>query len=181
MDIFDAGIKIQYINKKWQPKKGFDKHPMICVTWFGADAYCRAAGGRLPTEAEWEYAARGGKLSGKYKFAGGNTLKLVGVYAGNSKNALQPVASLQPNELGLYDMSGNVWEWCSDVFVVKNDDDDDDKDDEPVQPTDDDIIHVLRGGCWYDNDALCRVSFRDGNRAIETDSGNGFRMAADKK
>lgn len=71
---------------------------------------------RLPTEAEWEYAARGGKKSEGYFYAGGNTLSIVGWYYENSGMTTNPVASLRPNELGIYDMSGNVCEWCSDIY-----------------------------------------------------------------
>jgi formylglycine-generating enzyme required for sulfatase activity len=181
MDVFDVNNPIQYINKKWQPKKGLDNNPMVCITWFGADAYCRAAGGRLPTSSEWEYAARGGAASAKYRYAGGNTLKKVGWHANNSNNRTHPVATLEPNELGLYDMSGNVWEWCSDIYTaaIPPDPDDDDRDDDAPQSSDDDAVYVLCGGCWYDDEQYCRVSFRDGNRAADTDRGNGFRMAMD--
>jgi formylglycine-generating enzyme required for sulfatase activity len=181
LDVFGTGIKIRYVNKKWLPQKGFERFPMICVTWFGADAYCRAAGGRLPTETEWEFAARGGNLSGKYKYAGSANLKKVGWHANNSNNCAHAVATLQANELGLFDMSGNVWEWCSDIFAAQQDTDldDDDRDDDPPQLTDEDVVHVLRGGCWYDQENYCTVSFRDGNRAGDTDSGNGFRLAMD--
>ncbi len=69
---------------------------------------------RLPTEAEWEYAAKGGKASKGYTYSGSNTIADVAWYAGNANNKLHPVAQKQPNELGLYDMTGNVWEFCED-------------------------------------------------------------------
>ena len=178
MDVFDVGIQIHYVNKQWQPKKNYANHPMVCVTWFGADAYCRTAGGRLPSQAEWEFAARGG---GKNKYSGSNNLRKVGWYAGNSGNRSHPIATLHPNEFGLYDMSGNVWEWCSDVYVPDGDKDDDDKDDDPADPSDDEVVHILRGGGWYDDEQYCRVSFRDGSTANTSDNSNGFRMAMDAR
>ncbi len=99
-----------------------DTHPIVNVSYDDAVAYCDWLSDktgelyRLPTEAEWEYAARGGKQSKGYKYSGGQSIDMTGWYNGNSNKQTQAVAQKRPNELGLYDMSGNVWEWCKDWY-----------------------------------------------------------------
>lgn len=110
---------------------------------------------RLPTEAEWEYAARGGNMSNHTKYSGGSNIDKVAWYSDNSGNRTHAVKSKLPNELGLYDMSGNVHEWCQDW-----------KDNYSIgsqtnpKGASSGSKHVLRGGSWSDYARYCRVSFR---------------------
>ena len=140
------------------------KHPIIYVSWYGASAYCqwlskeRGKHYRLSSESEWEYAARGGKSTKNYLFSGGNKLKEVGWYNINSHGEPKAIGQKKPNELGLYDMSGNVWEWCSDIL-------------------DEEEVRVVRGGSWYNFDSLCRVSFRNWFIDINRFDYSGFRIA----
>ena len=110
---------------------------------------------RLPTEAEWEYAARGGKKSLGYKYAGGNNIEKVAWYDGNSESKTHPVKQKDANELGLYDMSGNVWEWCQDWYGFY----DSSAQTNPLGPSSG-SFRVLRGGCWYGDARICRVDSR---------------------
>jgi len=92
-----------------------DNYPVNTVYWNEAVAFCNAVGGRLPTEAEWEYAARGGKQNNGYKiYSGSNDINTVAWYNGNSAGKSHPVGQKTPNELGIYDMSGGMGEWCND-------------------------------------------------------------------
>ena len=128
---------------------------------------------RLPTEAEWEYAARGGNESENYKYSGSNNIDEVAWYYNNSNLQTHNVGTKTPNELGIYDMSGNVWEWCSDWY---------DSNYYSNSPTENPAgttsgsIRVLRGGSWYDHAKYCRPANRF---YITPDSGGssvGFRL-----
>lgn len=110
---------------------------------------------RLPTEAEWEFAARGGTRSQGDKYSGSNSLASVAWYDDNSSSTTHRVGSLSPNELGLYDMSGNVWEWCADWYGSYSSNDQTN----PTGPTSG-SSRVARGGSWGSSAGYCRVSYR---------------------
>ena len=128
---------------------------------------------RLPTEAEWEYAARGGNKSQGYKYSGSNTIDYVAWYSVNSSDKTHEVGTKAPNELGLYDMSGNVWEWCSDWYnssyytssATSN----------PTGPASG-FYRVLRGGCWSYYAGSSRVTNRDNSYLVTRYSSIGFRL-----
>ena len=133
---------------------------------------------RLPTEAEWEYAARGGNKSKGYKYSGSNTIEDVAWYGDNSygdnsyyqKN--HPVGTKSPNELGIYDMSGNVWEWCSDWYGSYSSS----SQTNPIGPTFG-YHRVPRGGSWYNYESYCRVSSRTYRGPDVRIYNCGFRLA----
>lgn len=126
---------------------------------------------RLPTEAEWEYAARGGKLSKGYQFSGSNNLEDVAWCTGNSGGKTHPVGTKLPNELGLYDMSGNVWEWCQDWFGFYSSG----AQTNPTGPTSG-SDRVFRGGSWLCLALFNHVSHRNLNAPDDRGCSLGLRL-----
>ena len=163
--------------------KGADR-PVEEVSWNDAMAFCeklndygyapRGYKFTLPTEAQWEYAARGGNKSKGYEYSGSNDLNEVAWYSDNSyREKHHDVGTKTPNELGLYDMSGNVWEWCLDWYGGYGDEK------EVTDPTgpQDGSSRVIRGGSWrYDAD-YCRVAYRYFSNPDDRDGISGFRLA----
>ena len=155
-------------------------YPVNQVSWNDIQTFLRKLNQltgknyRLPTEAEWEFAARGGTKSRGYKYAGSNSISSVAWYDGNSGSKTHPVGQKAPNELGLYDMSGNVWEWCQDWYGKgyygssrsRN----------PKGPSSS-SYRVLRGGSWNSGAGYCRVAFRDRGTPTDRLSLYGFRLA----
>ena len=128
-------------------------------------------GYRLPTEAEWEYAARGGQKSGDYEYAGSDKLNEVGWFRDNSFDETKPVGFKLENELGIYDMSGNVWEWCYDWRGAYNKA-------AVTNPTGavEGRYRVYRGGTWGFNARLCRPTYRGYYTPTYRDFIIGFRL-----
>ena len=157
---------------KWQAAKGYENHPVIYVSWCGANEFCKFYGLRLPTEAEWEYGVRGGSQGRGTQFSGSDNVDEVAWYDGNSGRKTHAVGTKAANELGLFDMSGNVWEWCSDWYGGYSSGSQENPQGPGSGPS-----RVLRGGSWYNDSGYCRVSVRGRNGTVQRYSDDGFRCS----
>jgi len=174
-----------------------DNMPVVCISWYDAINFCNwlsikegfesvyninsdnikcdftKNGYRLPTEAEWEYAAHGGKKTNNYEYSGGNNLEDVAWYYDNARNTVHPVGIKKPNELGLYDMTGNVWEWCWDWYSNNYYNDNDKYD--PKGP-DIGTKRVIRGGSFADIPFGLYIYIRGRSEPDKCSNSDGFRL-----
>ncbi len=177
------GVTWEYDAFGFKRNPSQENHPVIYVSYNDAVAYCKWLSGvakkkyRLPTEAEWEYAAKGGIKNGKCNFSGNNGIDAVAWYKANSNGETHPVGQKQANEIGLYDMSGNVSEWCADWYgenyytasPANN----------PQGPASG-VSRVTRGGSWFLEPGFNRTSYRTGSDANFSCDYLGFRVVRDK-
>lgn len=162
--------------QRFFPGVGAD-YPMYYVSWNEAQEFCIKLCGLLhktyvlPTEAQWEFAARGGNKHMEYKYSGSDNVDEVAWYDGNSDKSTHPVGTKKPNELGIYDMSGNVAEWCGDRWGKYSGE-------AQIDPTGPKTgsIRILRGGDWFHDAGACRVSNRGCGNPEEGGSHIGFRV-----
>ena len=184
LDIGADRCRIEYVSRVYRAKTGYETHPVVEVSWYGAMAYAAWKGKRLPTEAEWEKAARGG-LSG-LKYPWGNAIDSTNANYNNHVKDTTPVGKYAANGYGLYDMSGNVWEWCLDEYNGNF---------YSVSPAQNPLSgansiqwlldnytgvntrHVVRGGSWYNNATYVRAAFRNYVAFALSDDVLGFRCA----
>jgi sulfatase modifying factor 1 len=182
--------KYQVTQKQWrevmgQNPSGFsgcENCPVESISWNDIQEFLKKLNAktgknyRLPTEAEWEFTARGGNKSKGYNYSGSNNINEVAWYNSNSKSKTQPVGQKKSNELGIYDMSGNVWEWCSDWYSNNY---------YSISPPNDPQgpstgkYKVLRGGSWSDYESSCRVANRFWYNPDSIYNDSGFRLARD--
>ena len=154
-----------------------DDLPVENVSWENVQEFIRKLNVktgkkyRLPTEAEWEFAAKGGLQGNGYKYSGSNIIEAVAWYNGNAQGTTQPIGNKQPNELGIHDMSGNVWEWCQDWYGRY------DKTNQanPKGPSSG-SERVFRGGGLYVNEKYCRTTIRNSGSPQQKNRNLGFRL-----
>jgi len=172
LGIVDSDCPIEYKNGKYQPKPAYGDHPVVEVSWYAARAYAEWAGKRLPTEAEWEKAARGGLVGKTYPW-GDSIDPSRANYEENVGHSI-PVGSYPPNGYGLYDMAGNVWEWCSDWYSENYYET---SPAENPQGPNKASYRVRRGGGWRNLARGVRCADRFSCNPVGTRSALGFRCA----
>jgi formylglycine-generating enzyme required for sulfatase activity len=178
LDASDGDARIHQAGGRWQADAGYEDHPAVEITWYGARAFCEWRGARLPTEAEWEKAARGGLTGASYPWGDEAPVCEKGAQNGAQFGACDgetvAVGSFAANGCGLFDMAGNVWEWVWDWYaadyygrsLLQN----------PLGP-DSGETRVVRGGSWVSSGDLLRSAYRHWYDPSNSNSNYGFRCA----
>jgi len=187
LDIDSRYCLIEKAGNTYQPKAGYENHPVVMVNWYGAAAYAQFYGIRLPTEAEWEKAARGGLVGKQYPWGDiltHDNANYSGTEGKDKWDRTSPVGSFPANGYGLYDMAGNVWEWCADEYdsgyYAKSPPKNPTGPGTPILFVNNNFTNVkerrvLRGGSWGGNDYDLRCADRGRNVANSAYVNNGFR------
>lgn len=174
----DLKCRIYEKDSVFYVEKGYENYPVNFVNWYGADAYCKWRGGRLPTEAEWEYVAKDlGKHGRASRKPSDGPIDDFAWSSVNSNNNTHKIGTKKPNALGIYDMQGNLYEWCDDWYDVnyyakskrKN----------PVNKIKSDY-KVMRGGSWANDATMLRTTNRNAIKPKINKINIGFRIAYSK-
>jgi formylglycine-generating enzyme required for sulfatase activity len=166
--------RIKRYGGKLQIESGYTRHPVVGVTWYGATAYAKWVGKRLPTEAEWEVASRSGMAEITYPTGSDIERNAANFFSSDTVNVMQ----FPPNPYNLYDMAGNVYEWCEDWYDYNYFESSQQEPDNPKGPVQG-VYRVLRGGCWKSLKDDLRCSHRHRNNPGTVNRTYGFRCAAD--
>jgi len=166
--------RIKRLGGRFVVEPGYSKHPVVGVTWYGATAYAKWVGKRLPTEAEWEIAARGGSSEATYPTGQFIERSMANFFTSDTT----PVMSYKENNFGLFDLAGNVYEWCNDWYEYNYYEMSVQESDNPKGPQQG-VYRVLRGGCWKSLKDDLRCSHRHRNSPSSSNRTYGFRCAAD--
>lgn len=157
----NVNLPVRWVDAAYEIRAGYEEHPVVGVTWNGAVLYALSLGARLPTGAEWEFAATTGEPSQQYPWGNEHPSPLLANF-GQHVGTTTPVRAYPPNRWGFYDLSGNVRQWCSEWF-----------EDVGAQP----IMKVVRGGAWNKGTEHLATTVRHGKWARMGSDSCGFRLA----